>query len=116
MEVIEDLRISGEIKLENGFETIRKHSIPADFLFILIDRIMPSDIRLPIMEKIIMKLHDFSRLFCISDITAYHLDPTSTIEEKVPIEIDQPEHLRIQRIDKPMLQVKTAAVPVGVPV
>lgn len=97
-EVVEDLRNSGEISLQNGFDTIRKRSMPADFLFILIDRVMPIDINLTTMEKITLMLHDFSRLFCISEITAYNLDPTCTIEEKVPIEIIQPQHVRIKRI------------------
>ncbi|HLN55751.1 MAG TPA: KUP/HAK/KT family potassium transporter [Bacteroidales bacterium] len=113
-EVVEDLRTSGEITLENGFEAIRKYSIPADFLYILIDRVMPRDTRLPVMEKVILKLHDFSRLFCISDITAYNLDPTSTIEEKVPIEIEQPELVRIQRIGPVAPVLKTMPVPASV--
>ncbi|HEX2970129.1 MAG TPA: KUP/HAK/KT family potassium transporter [Bacteroidales bacterium] len=100
-EVVDNLGNSGEIKIENGFETLKKQSVPADFLFILIDRVMPKDARLPAIENIILKLHNFSRLFCISDLVAYNLDPTSTIEEKVPIEIDQPEHIRIKRIEAP---------------
>lgn len=101
MEVVEDLQHSGEITIHNGYEATRKHSVPADFLFILIDRIMSCDVRLTILERIILKLHNLSRLFCISDITALNLDPTRTIEEKVPIEIDQPEGRRIQRIILP---------------
>jgi len=112
-EVVEELKKTGEIKLENGFESTRKNSFPADFLFILIDRVMPRDIKLPVVEKIILSLHDFSRFFCISDITAYHLDPTVTIEEKVPIEIDQPEHKRIQRIGSPGQTEKAIMIPVA---
>lgn len=97
-EVVDDLQKTGEITLQNGFEATRKHLVPADFQFILIDRVMPRDVRLSVMEEIILKLHNLSRLFCISDITALNLDPTSTIEEKVPIEIDQPVHPRITRV------------------
>lgn len=100
-QVVEDLRKSGEISLENGFESARKSFIPADFLYILIDRLMPKDIRLPFIERFVLTLHNFSRLFCISDISAYHLDPTRTIQETVPIEIEQPDHKRIKRIDLP---------------
>ncbi len=110
-EVVEELKRTGEIKLENGFETTRKRSFPADFLFILIDRVMPRDIELPMTEKVTLSLHALSRLFCISDITAYHLDPTMTIEEKVPIEIDQPEHYRIQRIGVPGQNEKVLSIP-----
>lgn len=97
-EVIQDLTRSGEISMENGYDTFKKRNMPADFLFILIDRMMPRDIKLPSIEQVILALHDFSRLFCISDISAYNLDPTRTIEEKVPIEINQKMTERIQRV------------------
>ncbi len=110
-DVVEDLKNSGEIQSESGFETIRKRSMHSDFLFILIDRVIPGDVKLFFSEKIILKLHDFSRLFCISDITAYNLDPTITIEEKVPIEIDQPDHARIQRVTSILPAIGVSKLP-----
>ena len=97
-EVLEDLTESGEIKLESCFESLRKHSLPADFKYILIDRVMPLDYKLSTIESITLILHSFSRLLCISDIKALQLDSSSTIEEQVPITIDQPLGLRIKRI------------------
>lgn len=63
-----------------------------------------------VMEKVILNLHDLSRLFCISDITVLSLDPTSPIEEKVPIEVDQPGQTRIQRIGQQLTELKPIAV------
>ena len=50
-EVLEDLIESGEIKLESSFDSLKKHAFPADFKFILIDRIMPRDYKLSSMEN-----------------------------------------------------------------
>ena len=97
-EVLEDLIESGEIKLESSFESMKKHSFPADFKFILIDRIMPRDYKLSGMENITLALHGLSRLFCISDVKALQLDSANTIEEQVPITIDQSVEKRISRI------------------
>jgi KUP system potassium uptake protein len=97
-EVLEDLVESGEIKLESSFDSLKKHSIPADFLFVLIDRIMPRDYKLSTLENLTLTLHSISRFLCISDVKALQLDPSNTIEEKVPITIDQPISLRIKRI------------------
>jgi KUP system potassium uptake protein len=97
-EVLEDLIESGEIKLESSFESMKKHSFPADFKFILIDRIMPRDYKLSGMENITLALHGMSRLFCISDVKALQLDSANTIEEQVPITIDQSVEKRISRI------------------
>jgi KUP system potassium uptake protein len=96
-EVLEDLTNSGEIKLESSYESLRNHSFPADFEYILIDRVMSQDFKLSYMENIILKLHSISRLFCISDISALQLDSCNTFEERVPIIINQPISERITR-------------------
>ncbi len=97
-EVLEDLLASGEIKLESTFDSLRKHSMPADFKYILIDRIMPNDYKLSGVENVTLALHSLSRLLCISDVKALQLDSANTIEERVPITIDQPVQKRISRI------------------
>jgi len=97
-EVLDDLIESGQIKLESSFISLRKHSFPADFKYILIDRVMPKDYNLTTLENLTLSLHSFSRLFCISDVKALHLDSCNTIEEQVPITIDQPVNQRIKRI------------------
>jgi KUP system potassium uptake protein len=97
-EVLEDMVESGQIKLESSFDSLKKHSLPADFMFILIDRVMPRDYKLSNIENMTLSLHSVSRLLCISDVKALELDSSNTIEEKVPITIDQPINFRIKRI------------------
>jgi KUP system potassium uptake protein len=97
-EVLEDMTASGEIKLESTFDSLKKHSMPADFKYILIDRIMPNDYKLSGMENVTLALHSLSRLLCISDVKALQLDSANTIEEQVPITIDQPVETRISRL------------------
>jgi len=97
-EVLEDLIASGEIKLESSFDSLKKHSLPADFIYVLIDRIMPRDFKLSSIENFTLSLHSLSRLLCISDVKALQLDSCNTIEEQVPITIDQPIDLRIKRV------------------
>ena len=97
-EVLEDMIASGEIKLESTFDSLKKHSMPADFKYILIDRIMPRDYKLSAMDNVTLALHSLSRLLCISDVKALQLDSANTIEEQVPITIDQPIETRITRL------------------
>lgn len=99
-QVLEDLKNSGEIKLESIYESIRKRSLPADFKYVLIDRVMPRDFNLSKLEFIILKLHNISRFFCISDVNVLQLDSTNTIEEKVPITINKPVKESITRISR----------------
>jgi KUP system potassium uptake protein len=97
-EVLEDMIASGEIKLESTFDSLKKHSMPADFKYILIDRIMPRDYKLSGTENVTLALHSLSRLLCISDVKALQLDSANTIEEQVPITINQPVETRITRL------------------
>jgi len=98
-EVLEDLVERGEIQLESKFPSLKKHSFPADFKFVLIDRVMPRDYKLSNIENLTLTLHGISRFFCISDVRALQLDACNTIEEQVPITIDQSIGTRIKRIE-----------------
>jgi KUP system potassium uptake protein len=97
-EVVEDLVGSGEIMVESGYESLRKYSVPGDFKFILIERIMPRDYKLTNWENFTLALNDIAGKISISDIRSFHLDATNTSVEQVPIIIDQPSHQRIKQI------------------
>jgi KUP system potassium uptake protein len=97
-EVLEDLVKSGEVKVNSSFSSMKKYNIEGDFKFILIDRIMSRDFSLSTWENFILTLHNIVRVIGITDIRSLNLDSTITIEEKVPIIIDQPVNRRIQRI------------------
>jgi KUP system potassium uptake protein len=97
-EVLEDLLRTREVNLESSYASLKKYSFPADFKYVLIDRIMLRDYKLSNLENFTLALHSISRLVCISDIKALQLDSTNTIEEQVPITIDQPVNFRIKRL------------------
>jgi hypothetical protein len=59
---------------------------------------MSRDISLSTWENFILTLHNIVRKIGITDIRALNLDSTITIEEKVPIIIDQPVEKRIERM------------------
>jgi KUP system potassium uptake protein len=98
-EVVEDLVGSGEIKLESGFDSLKRYDIPGDFKYILIERIMPRDLKLSNWENFILTLNSIAGKLSITDIRALQLDSTNTIIEQVPILIDQPSHKRIKRME-----------------
>ncbi|MBP8959726.1 MAG: KUP/HAK/KT family potassium transporter [Bacteroidales bacterium] len=97
-EVVEDLVKSGEITLDSSYESLKKHDFKGDFKFVLIDRVMPTDNPLSTLENITLTIHNFVRKLSLPDVKAFHLDSTNTIEEQVPIIIDQPGDSRIKRV------------------
>jgi KUP system potassium uptake protein len=98
-EVIEDLVKNGEVKLESGYESLRKYNVPGDFKFVNIERIMPRDFKLSNRENFIMALYRIANRMNNNDVRFLQLDTTITTIEQVPILIDQPGHLRIKRMN-----------------
>jgi KUP system potassium uptake protein len=97
-EALEDMVNSGEIKLESSFDSLKKHGFPADFKFVLIDRIMLRDYKLTNIENFILAVQNLATHLSIPEEKALHLDSSSTIVEKVPIIINQPVVRRIERL------------------
>jgi KUP system potassium uptake protein len=99
-QVLEDLEKTHEISMVSHYKSLKRHSIPADFLFVNLDRILINDYKLPPLKRFTMGLHNFIRRMGINDVKAYGLDTSNVIEEKIPIVIGHEEKKRIQRIER----------------
>ena len=97
-EVVEDLVKSGEIRLDSGFDSLRKHGLVGDFKFVILERIMLHDFKLSNIENFILTIRGFVRKISISDERALQLDSANTIVEQVPIILNQPVGNRIQPV------------------
>jgi KUP system potassium uptake protein len=97
-EVLEDMERSNEISLDSSYESLKKYDFKSDFKFVLIDRVIPRDNPLSTLDNITLTLHNIARKLGIEDIKALQLDTTLTIEEQVPIVVEQPEATRIKRV------------------
>ncbi|HWR99638.1 MAG TPA: KUP/HAK/KT family potassium transporter, partial [Prolixibacteraceae bacterium] len=60
-QVLEDLEKTHEISMVSHYKSLKRHSIPADFLFINLDRVMINDYKLPPLKRFTMGLHSFIR-------------------------------------------------------
>jgi KUP system potassium uptake protein len=106
-EIVEDLVKSGEITLENSYDSLRKHGLPADFKFVLIERIMISDFKLSKTENIILALRSLVRHISIPEVRAFQLDSANTIVEQVPIILKQPVEKRISPVKEKGFDLRT---------
>ena len=97
-QVLEDLEKTHEISMVSHYKSLKRHSIPADFLFVNLDRVLINDYKLPPLKRFTMGLHNFIRRMGINDVKAYGLDTSNVIEEKIPIVIAREEKKRIRRI------------------
>jgi len=98
-QVLEDLEKTHEISMVSHYKSLKRHSIPADFLFVNLDRVMINDYKLPGLKRFTMGMHNFIRRMGINDVKAYGLDTSNVIEEKIPIVIAREEKKRIKRME-----------------
>jgi KUP system potassium uptake protein len=99
-QILEDLEKTHEISMVSHYKSLKRHSIPADFLFVNLDRVMINDYKLPGLKRFTMGLHNFIRRMGINDVKAFGLDTSNVIEEKIPIVIEREEKKRIIRIQR----------------
>ena len=99
-QVLEDLEKTHEISMVSHYKSLKRHSIPADFLFVNLDRVLVNDYKLPPLKRFTMGLHNFIRRMGINDVKAYGLDTSNVIEEKIPIVIAREEKKRIKRLQR----------------
>lgn len=96
-EILEDMVKSGEIKLESGYDSLKKNGFPGDFKFVLIERIMSRDFKLSNIQNFILMLHTLVGRLSITDVRALQLDSCNSVVEQVPIVFNQPVEKRIMR-------------------
>ncbi|MCK9639281.1 MAG: KUP/HAK/KT family potassium transporter [Prolixibacteraceae bacterium] len=97
-QVLEDLEKTHEISMVSHYKSLKRHSIPADFLFVNLDRVLINDYKLPPLKRFTMGMHNFIRRMGINDVKAFGLDTSNVIEEKIPIVIAREEKKRIKRL------------------
>lgn len=88
-QVIDDLLSQGEIDITSNYDSLKKHHLPGDFRFILIDRIQNYDFDFPPFDQFIMNIYSIIKRFGISDVRAFGLDSSNTVEEMVPLESEE---------------------------
>ena len=97
-EVLEDLVKAGEIKLESSFDSLKRHGLPGDFKFVLLDRVLLRDFKLSKTENVILAIRGIVQKISIPEVRALQLDSTCTIVEQIPIIVSQPFETRIKQV------------------
>jgi KUP system potassium uptake protein len=95
-QVLEELVRNGEINPISNYESLKAYEIPADFRFIIINRIQNYDFDFRSFNQFIMDTYSLIKNMGITDVRAYGLDTSSVLVEKVPLNVETKwdEHLK----------------------
>jgi KUP system potassium uptake protein len=83
--VVDEMVKNEEINIISRYDSLKKHEIPGDFRFVLIDRIQNYDFDFKVVDQFIMDAYTVIKKTGINDVRAYGLDASSTIIEQVPL-------------------------------
>ncbi len=96
--VVEDMVKNKEIDFTSRYTSLSKRNIIGDFKFVVLEKHLSNDNALPPLEQMIMEGHFFLKGISLSEPSAFGLDTSSVIEEKVPLVISPKENFELKRI------------------
>jgi KUP system potassium uptake protein len=97
--VVEDMVQNHEVDITSRYESLHRQQVIGDFRFIVIEKHLSYDNEFPIFEKIVLDIYSTLKHFSQSEESAFGLDTSNVIVEKVPIVISPIKEINLKRVD-----------------
>jgi KUP system potassium uptake protein len=99
--VVMDLVANKEVNVTSRYQSLEKNNVTGDFEFIVMEKFLSQDNELPLVEKIIMKLHFWLKEITLSEEKGFGLDTSNLSVEKFPLVVSPPATIKLKRIEHP---------------
>jgi KUP system potassium uptake protein len=96
--VVEDLVRNREVNVMSRYESLERNNVTGDFQFVVMEKYLSQDNDLPILERMLMKLHFWLKAVSLSEERGFGLDPSNVVVEKFPLIVAPIANLRIKRV------------------
>lgn len=96
--VVEDMVANGEIDITSQYNTLKKHNIPGDFNFVVLEKVFTKTSDLSWRDRIIMEFYRFLKYFGLSEEKGFGLDSSFVTLERVPLNIPNTENIKLKRL------------------
>lgn len=96
--VVEDLSKSGEVDMLSRYASLRKHELPGDFRFVVLEKTLSAESALPPIQSFVMRAYYFLKPLSLSEEKSFGLDTSSVVSEKVPLVISPLKDVQIERV------------------
>ena len=97
--VVEDLVKNREVNVTSRYESLDRNNVVGDFQFIVMEKYLSQDNDLPIVERLIMKLHFWLKEVSLSEERGFGLDPSNVTVEKFPLIVAPVTSVRLKRVE-----------------
>lgn len=95
--ILHDLAETAEIDLISHYDSLHKHSMPADFKFIILHSLASVDSEISSFDNLIIQGYRFIKKHSLGTEEMYGLELANVEVERVPIMVGPPAKVRIKR-------------------
>lgn len=95
--ILHDMAENAEIDLVSHYDSLRKHSMPSDFKFIILHSLASVDSEISSFDNAIIQGYRFIKHYSLSTEEMYGLELANVEAENVPIMVGPPAKVRIKR-------------------
>lgn len=96
--VVEDMVQNKEVDFTSRYTSLSKRNMIGDFKFVVLEKHLSHDNDLPWKEQFIMDIYFILRRMSLSETSAFGLDTSTVVVEKVPLVISPVEGVTLKRI------------------
>nr|WP_317130039.1 hypothetical protein [Segetibacter sp. 3557_3] len=97
--VVQDLVQNREVNIMSRYESLEKSNVVGDFTFVVMEKYLSQENELPILERLIMRLHFWIKEISLSEERGFGLDPSNVVVEKFPLIVSPVANLQLKRVD-----------------
>jgi KUP system potassium uptake protein len=95
--ILHEMAENAEIDLVSHYDSLRKHSMPADFKFIILHSLASVDSEISSFDNVVIQGYRFIKKHSLSTEEMYGLELANVEVEPVPIMVGPPAKVRIKR-------------------
>jgi KUP system potassium uptake protein len=95
--ILHDMAENAEIDLVSHYDSLRKHSMPSDFKFVILHSLASVDSEISTFDNLIIQGYRFIKNHSLSTEQMYGLELANIEVERVPIMVGPPAKVRIKR-------------------
>lgn len=96
--VVEDLVANKEVNITSRYESLERSNIVGDFQFIVMEKYLSQDNDLPVLERLMMKLHFWLKEVSLSEERGFGLDASTVTIEKFPLIVAPVTNIKLKRL------------------
>ena len=96
--VVEELVLNKEVNIISRYESQQRSNVIGDFQFVVMEKFLSQDNELPVLEKIVMKLHLWLKEISLSEERGFGLESSNVTVEKFPLVVSAPTRVKVKRV------------------